>query len=102
AVIDMPDRADVDVRLTAVKFLFCHRTSLLVKLLLSNLALNPGDDLFPDVLRHFLITREMHSETSAALRARAKLGRITEHFTQRHVCLDDLRGAPNLGAFQLA
>ena len=94
AVIDMPDRPDIDVRLAAVKFFFSHaHQSPLKLLLLSNFALNPRHNLFRDILRHFFITREVHRETAAALRARTQLGRITEHFAQRHAGLDDLRRA---------
>jgi hypothetical protein len=42
AVIDMPDRPDIDVRLAAVKFLFCHRELYLEKRLSQRAS--PGKD----------------------------------------------------------
>src|SRR5579884_796328 len=66
------------------------------------LALHPRNDLIGDVSGHLLVLREMHRETSAPLRARAKLGGITEHLRQRHRGLDQFRGSAGLRAFQLS
>src|SRR5665213_726900 len=66
------------------------------------LALHSRDDFFRDVLRYFFVTRKVHGEAAAALRARTQFRRITEHFAQRHARLDDLSRAPDFRAFELA
>src|SRR5262249_46737786 len=119
AVIDVSDRPDVYVRLTAVKFFLCHLPPVSLKILklqqagrptlpgqarrpalpgqaaqptlLGYLALYPGYDLFRDRPRHFLVPREVHRKAAAALRARAQFGRVTEHIAQRHTRPDHLR-----------
>src|SRR5581483_9842148 len=68
--------------------------------LFRNLALYAGDDLFGNVLRHFLVLPEMHGEAAASLSARTQLGGVAEHLRQRHHGLDQLRGSVRFGAFQ--
>src|SRR5579859_732637 len=70
--------------------------------LLGYFALDPADNFLGQTLRHFLVSGEVHGETSAALRTRTKIGRITEHFAQRHAGLDDIGGALHGGAFETA
>src|SRR5665213_4206550 len=65
-------------------------------------SLNFRHDFFRQVLGNFLILPEVHGKAAPALRARAQLGGIAEHFRQRNHGLNKLRGAPNFGAFQTA
>src|SRR3954447_15326662 len=51
------------------------------------------DDVARDRLRYFLVPIEVHVEVGPALRHRAQVGRVPEHFRQRDQCLDDLRVA---------
>src|ERR1051325_11181991 len=56
-------------------------------------ALDPADDLLGQILRNFLVTSEVHRETSAALRTRTKIRRIAKHLAQRNTGFDYL-GCP--------
>src|SRR5690349_13914866 len=49
-------------------------------------------DFFGQGGRNFFILAEMHCETAASLGSGADVGGVAEHFRQRHVGLDDLRG----------
>src|SRR5580692_2736473 len=68
--------------------------------LLGYFSLDPANDFLGQVLGHFLVPGEVHGETSAALRARTKIGRITEHFAQRDTGFDDLRSTLNCRTFE--
>src|SRR5207247_5315252 len=68
----------------------------------SYLALHPADDLFRQSRGNFLVFAEMHRKTSASLRARADIGRVTEHLRQRHHGLDDLGSTAQLHALDTA
>src|SRR5712691_2622850 len=58
-----------------------------------SLPLHPRNYFFADVLRRRLVPIEVHRIGGAALRPRPEIGRIAEHFRQRHARLDDLRAA---------
>src|ERR1700744_2802144 len=46
------------------------------------------DDLFSDVRGNFLVLLELHRVRRTALRRGSQIGRVAEHFAERHVCLD--------------
>src|SRR6267142_4558252 len=58
-----------------------------------SLPLHPRNYFFADVLRRRLVPIEVHRIGGASLRPRPEIGRIAEHFRQRHARLDDLRAA---------
>ena len=62
AVIDVPDRPDVDVRLAAIKFSFAMCASVSCGIFVT-LALHLADDLFRDALRNFFVLAEVHRES---------------------------------------
>ena len=66
AVIDVPDRPDIHVRLAAVEFFLCHKKKPLS--LSRNPALDLVHDLLGDPAGNFLVLAKMHGETAAALR----------------------------------
>src|ERR1700728_35702 len=72
AMIDMPDRADVDVRLAAIKFFLCHECLLVVSATsLRNFSLDPVYDLLGYSSGHIFVPTEVHRKATAALRPRA-------------------------------
>src|SRR5947209_15132311 len=49
-----------------------------------------GDHFLGNRYGRFLVMREMHRETGAALSAAAEVRGVTEHFRQRHLRTDNL------------
>src|SRR5436190_1642606 len=91
AVIDVTDRADVDVRLTAIEFLFGHvRSNLPVSDSLCR-STAFGDDFLGYILWGRLVREKLHRVARASLRHRPHLRGVAEHFRQRHVRANDLR-----------
>src|SRR5579862_7361729 len=69
-----------------------HRLSSdLCSLISALLPLRPADDLIGDHAGRFFVARELHRVGGAALRGRANVVHIAEHFLERHDRLDDLR-----------
>jgi len=58
-----------------------------------SLTLHSRYDFFTDILRRLLVAIEMHRVRGAPLRTGPEIGRVAEHFRQRHPRLDDLRPA---------
>src|SRR5436190_335346 len=80
AMVDVTDRADVEMRLGALKLLLGHASpSLLLRVARGQLS--------QDRLRNFLITFELHRELGATLRHRTHVGRVAEHLRERDDCL---------------
>src|SRR5215210_3508845 len=95
AVVDVTDRADVDVRLRALELLLGHS-------FLSPLTGLRVDELAGDRLRDVLVAIELHGERGPALRRRAQVGCISEHRRERDARLDHLRVASRLEALDAA
>ncbi len=84
AVVDVPDRADIDVRLAAVELLLGHvgPSSLLECLCL---ALRLCDQLVGEVARDFCIAAELHRVGGTTLGHAPQLGGVAEHLGQGDV-----------------
>src|SRR5215210_6215140 len=91
AVVDVADRADVEMWFRPLELLLSH------SFLSFRLALRV-DDLDSDRLRDFLVAIELHGECRASLRRRPQVGCVAKHGCQGHVCLDRLRVAARLQA----
>src|SRR4051812_47529043 len=92
AVVDVADRADVEMRLRPLELLLAH------SFLSFRLARLRVDELACDRLRHFLVAIELHGEGCPALRRRAQVGCVSEHGRERHARPDRLRVAARLQA----
>src|SRR5207245_11506913 len=60
-----------------------------------------GDHFLGNRYGRFLVMREMHRETGAALSAAAEVGCIAEHFRQRHLRADNLGACPGFVSLDL-
>src|SRR5438105_805773 len=78
AVVDVTDRADVQVRLRPFELLLGYLVPPV-----SFLGLGV-DDLARDRLRDFLVAIELHRERGPPLRRRAQIGGVAEHLCQRN------------------
>src|SRR5215210_3877839 len=95
AVVDVTDRADVEMRLRPLELLLAH------SFLSFRLALRV-DELARDRLRDFLVAIELHGERGPALRRRAQVGCVAKHGRERHARPDRLRVAARLQALDAA
>src|SRR5215210_1906213 len=95
AVVDVTDRADVQMRLRPLELLLAH------SFLSFRLALRV-DELARDRLRDFLVAIELHGERGPALRRRAQVGCVAKHGRERHARPDRLRVAARLQALDAA
>src|ERR1022692_955983 len=121
AMVDVPDGADVDVRLRPLELGLPH-WCLLVAIVPHRggarrsrgapsasrhacywlLASGFGDDLLGDAGRHLRIRIELHAVVRPALCPAAQVTYVTEHLGQRHGCLDDPDPAAFLHGLHLA
>src|SRR5436190_3377538 len=91
AVVDVTDRADVEVRLRALELLLCHASP-------SSFLRVRRDELRRDRLRDFLVSVELHRELGATLGHRPQIRRVAEHLRERDARLDHLCVAHRLEA----
>src|SRR5882762_3871293 len=122
AMIDVPDRPDVHVRLGPLKFLFrhCFLCSSMNNVQAQNFFLPTAnstqeragrarplqllfpavllDDLFRERRRQFRVVREVHGERGAPLGAAAKIGGIAEHLREGNLDADDVAACAAFGA----
>ena len=82
AVVDVTDRADVDVGLVADEFLFGHGSVSFRRGL--------GNQVVSKLLRDFSVVVEFHRVSRAASGPRPKVGRVTEHRGHRDKTGDGL------------
>src|SRR6266536_6107940 len=83
------DRSNFSLAIAAV----CSSRVLGCSLLPYGPPLHPRDDLFGNRARSLLVSEEVHGIRRPALRARAQVGGIAEHFGERHFGANDLRRA---------
>ena len=103
AVVDVPDRADVHVRLGALETSASPWCFLRLLLTTRSLAARPcAISSLRCLLRNFCVVGELHRVAGAALGHAAQLGGVAEHLGQRHHGPDDLRVAARLDALDLA
>src|SRR5450756_1847268 len=86
AVVDVTDRANVDVGLLALELFLGHRDISFC----ASLDRDLGDDSLGDGLGNLVVSFELHRVVGPALREGPEGGGVTEHFRERDARRDDL------------